>query len=112
MTAPDDDNTVHLLRLLGQLYIQHGQTSRGVVLLLIAARLAPENVGVWRALAHAFLENGAPDRAIAAINRLRQMEKGDDPVLDLLMARALWVAGRPIEARQSLRDFLERRDET
>jgi type III secretion protein Y len=111
MTPPGDDNTVHLLRLLGHLYTQHGQASRGVVLLLIAARLAPENVAVWRALAHSFLEDGSPDRAIAAIKRLRRMEGGDDPVLDLLMARALWVAGRPLEARQSFRDFLERRDE-
>jgi predicted Zn-dependent protease len=111
MMPPDHDHPVHLLRLLGHLYIQHGQAKRGVVLLLIAARLDPGNVGVWRGLAHAFLEDGTPDRAIAAIKRLRQMEKGDHPVLDLLMARALWLSGRPLEARQFLRDFLERRDE-
>jgi type III secretion protein Y len=108
MTVSDDDNSVQLLHLLGYLYSQHGQTKRGVVLLLIAARLAPENASVWRTLAHAFLADGAPDRAIMAITRLRQMSKSDDPALDLLMSRALWASGRPIEARRYFRDFLER----
>jgi type III secretion protein Y len=107
MTVPDDDS-VQLLHLLGYLYSQHGQTKRGVVLLLIAARLAPENADVWRTLAHAFLADGAPDRAIMAIGRLRQMSESGDPALDLLMSRALWASGRPTEARRSFRDFLER----
>jgi type III secretion protein Y len=108
MTLPDDGDSVQLLHLLGHLYSQHGQTKRGVVLLLIAARLAPENVSVWRTLAHAFLADGAPDRAIMAIGRLRQLSEPDDPALDLLMSRALWASGRPIEARRCFRDFLER----
>jgi predicted Zn-dependent protease len=108
MIASDDDDPVQLLHILGHLYSQHGQTRRGVVLLLIAARLAPKNVDVWRTLAHAFLAGGAPDRAIVAIGRLRQMSSSDDPALDLLMSRALWASGRRIEARRSFRDFLER----
>ncbi len=108
MTAPDDDDSVQLLHLLGYLYSQHGQAKRGVVLLLIAARLAPENANVWRTLAHAFLADGAPDRAIMAIGRLRQMSESGDPALDLLMSRALWASGRPAEARRFFRDFLER----
>ena len=112
MTTLDDGGPVHLLRLLGHLYSQHGETRRGVVLLLIAARLAPENVGIWRTLAQAFLADGAPERAISAIERLRLMEEGDHPALDLLMARALWARGRPVEARRSFRDFLERRNQS
>jgi hypothetical protein len=112
MTTPDDGTPVQLLRLLGHLYSQHGDTTRGVVLLLLAARLAPKNAGVWRTLVHAFLADGAPERAISAIERLRLLEGADHPVLDLLMARALWACGRPVEARRSLREFLERRNQS
>jgi type III secretion protein Y len=113
MTAPaDNDHPVELLHLLGYLYSRHGETRRGIVLLLIAIRLAPDNVGVWRTLAHAFLADGEPKRAIAVIEHLRVMSDADHPALDLLMARALWASGRHVEARRSLRDFLVRRDQS
>ncbi len=105
-----DSAPVQLLHLLGYLYSQHGEIKRGLVLLLIAARLAPDNVGVWRTLAHAFLVDGAPGRTIAVIEHLRLMNDSDDPVLDLLKGRALWACGRRVEARRSFRDFLARRD--
>jgi hypothetical protein len=111
MTAPNDSAPVQLLHLLGYLYSQHGETKRGIVLLLIAARLDPDNVGVWRTLAHSFLTDGAPNLTIAVIERLRLMDS-DHPVLDLLMGRALWACGRRIEARRSFRDFLTRRDQS
>ena len=110
MTPPDDTTPVELLWLLGHLYTQHGETRRGIVLLLIAAQIAPDHVGVWRTLAEAFLAGGIPERAISAIKRLRLMEDGANPVLDLLMARALWASGQPAEARRYLREFLEKRD--
>jgi type III secretion protein Y len=109
MTAPVDDGPVQLLHVLGHLYSKHGHTRRGVVMLLIAARLAPGNAGVWRTLAHAFLADGAPERTIAAIGRLRTMGESDHPALDLLMSRALWACGRRIEARSAFRDYLTRR---
>jgi|SRR5215471_14479946 len=109
MTGAVDHGSVQLLHALGYLYGQHGESKRGLVLLLIAARLAPDNVGIWRTLAHAFLVDGAPEHTIAVIERLRSMEGADHPVLDLLMSRALWACGRRIEARRSFRDFLERR---
>jgi type III secretion protein Y len=112
MTVPVDGDQVQLLHLLGYLYGQHGETKRGIVMLLIAARLAPGNVGVWRTLAHAFLADGAPKRAIAVIEHLRRMNGADHPALDLLMSRALWACGRRIEARRCFRDFLARRDQS
>lgn len=112
MTAPIDSAPVQLLHLLGYLYGQHGETKRGLVLLLIAARLDPDNVGVWRTLAHSFLADGAPNMTIAVIERLRVMDDSDHPGLDLLMGRALWACGRRIEARRSFRDFLARRDQS
>ena len=112
MTASVDSAPVQLLHLLGYLHSQHGATKRGLVLLLIAARLAPDNIGIWRTLAHSFLADGAPSRAIAVIERLRLMGDSDHPALDLLMGRALWACGRRIEARRSFSDFLERRDQS
>lgn len=112
MSAPVDSGPVQLLHLLGYLYGQHGENKRGLTLLLIAARLAPDNAGIWRTLAHSFLADGAPNRTIAVIERLRLMSGADDPALDLLMARALWACGRRVEARRSFRDFLTRRDQS
>jgi hypothetical protein len=78
-------------------------------MLLIAARLAPGNAGIWRTLANAFLTHGAPERAIVVIERLRAMGESDHPALDLLMSRALWACGRLTEARSAFRDYLTRR---
>ena len=111
MTPGDDNTPVELLWLLGHLYSQHGESRRGIVMLLIAAQLAPDHIGVWRTLAEAFLSGGIPERAVSTIKRLRLMEEGAaDPVLDLLMARALWACGEPAEARRYLREFLQRRN--
>lgn len=108
---PVDGDPVQLLHLLGYLYSQHGETRRGIVMLLVAARIAPGNVRVWRTLAKAFLADGAPNRAIKVIEHLRRMDDADHPALHLLMSRALWACGRRVEARNSFRDFLACRDQ-
>ena len=104
-----DQSAVQLLHALGYLYGQQGETKRGLVLLLLAARLAPDDVGILRTLAHAFMQDGAPERAIAVIERLRSMREADHPILDLMMGRALWACGRQAEARRSFHDFLAQR---
>lgn len=103
------ENTMRLLHALGYLYGCHGQTKRALVLQLIAARLAPNDAGILRSLAYTFLMDGAPDRALTVIERLRSMEDGDHPALDLLKSRALWESGDHAEARRVFRDFVERR---
>jgi type III secretion protein Y len=102
------EDAVHLLHAVGYLYGHHGQTKRALVLLLIAARLAPDDVGVLRTLAYAFLMDGSPHRAIAVIDQLRSMRGGDHPVLDLLASRALWACGRENEARRAYRAYVSR----
>ncbi len=109
MTTPADNGPVQLLHMLGHLYSGHGETRRGVVMLLIAARLAPGDAGIWRTLAYAFLADGEPERTIAVIGHLRLMGEPDHPALDLLMSRALWACGRRTEARRYFRDFLTNR---
>ena len=102
------DDAVHMLHAVGYLYGHHGQTKRAVVLLLIAARLAPDDVGVLRTLAYAFLIDGSPHRAIAVVDQLRSMREGEHPVLDLLACRALWACGRHNEARLAYRAYVAR----
>jgi type III secretion protein Y len=99
---------VELLHALGSLYGVHGQVKRGLALLVIAARLAPDHVGVLRSLAHAFLADRSPQRAMPVINRLRQLDGGDHPVVALMASHAAWAIGETREARLAFRDFLDR----
>ena len=64
------DQTVELLHALGHIYARHSQPKRGLVLLLIAARLAPNDEGVLRTLAEAFLRSRSPQAAMEVIERL------------------------------------------
>jgi type III secretion protein Y len=107
MTTEDD--AAELLHSLGYLYSHHGQTQRGLVLLLIAARIAPGNVGILRTLAHGLIADGYGERALAVIERLARLEPDASPILQLLKSRALWASGEKLEARRCFREYLERR---
>ena len=108
MAIPSRD-AADLLHALGYIYSQHGQERRGLALLLIAARVAPDDPGVLRTLAAAFVATGAGERALAAIERVAEVEGGWSPTLELLRSRALWEGGRRIEARQAFRDYVNNR---
>ena len=105
--TPARDQTVELLHALGHLYARHSQPQRGLVLLLIAARLAPNDEGVLRTLAEAFLSSRSPQAATEVIERLQALAGANQPALDLLRSRALWLAGNEAEARRTFRKFLE-----
>jgi type III secretion protein Y len=108
---PTESDTTELLRSLGYLYAHHGQAERGLVLLLIAARIAPSDVGVLRTLAFALIEDGYGERALAVIDRLASLEPDASPMLQLLRSRALWAIGDKIEARRCFRSYVEARDD-
>ena len=108
--TPERDQTVELLHALGHLYARHSQVKRGLVLLLIAARLAPNDEGVLRTLAEAFLRSGSPQAAGEVIDRLQAIGGANQPMLDLLRSRALWLAGNESEAKRTFRKFLEYRE--
>ena len=82
-----------------------------LVLLLIAARLAPDDEGVLRTLAEAFLRSQSPQAAEEVLDRLQSLS-GADPMLDLLRSRAQWLAGNEREAKRTFRKFLENRERT
>lgn len=108
MTSRASDSA-ELLHSLGYLYMRSGQDSRALVFLLIACRIEPDHPGILRTLAAAFIANGAGERALAAIDRLADIEGGLVPAVMLLRARALWVADKPVEARRCFRDYVNMR---
>jgi type III secretion protein Y len=102
------DSTLQFLHSLGFIYGAYGQTKRALALQLIAVRIAPENTALLRTLAYTFLRDGAADRTLAVIDRLRSLGD-DDPALSLLESRALWALGQQTEAKRIFSEFLERR---
>lgn len=102
------DSTLQFLHSLGFIYGAYGQTKRALALQLIAVRIAPENTALLRTLAYTFLRDGAADRTLAVIDRLRSLGD-DDPALILLESRALWALGHHAEAKRIFGEFLERR---
>lgn len=104
------DSALQFLHSLGFIYGAYGQTKRALALQLIAVRIAPENTALLRTLAYTFLRDGAADRTMAVLDRLRSL--GDnDPALLLLESRALWALGRHAEGRRVFEEFLERREQ-
>lgn len=95
---------VQLLHALGYLYCRHGQVKRALVLLLLAGRLAPRDEGLLRTLAYAFICDGAGLSALRVLDHLGTLSGGDRRI-ELLRSRALWLAGKEAEARESLRAF-------
>jgi type III secretion protein Y len=106
-----ENDTAELLHALGYLYTNHGQAQRGLVLLLIAARIAPNDVGILRTLAHALTADGYGQRALAVLDRLAALEQEASPTLQLLRSRALWASGDKIEARRCFRQYVETKDQ-
>lgn len=111
MTAQQDRECVELLNGLGDLYRRTGQPQRGLVMLLIAIQLAPNNTDLLHSLVLAFTDSGDADRALAALDRLVD-QQGESASLLLLRSRALWKAARKDEARQCFKRYLAARRAT
>ena len=107
MTADQQD----LLQALAYLYLRHGQNRRALTLILLAARAAPDDVGILRTLAYAFVANDAPEEALEVIERLEKLDFADgaEQIRRLLKARALLHAGRRVEAKAVFRQFVDMR---
>jgi type III secretion protein Y len=97
-----------LLHALGYLYLQHGHNRRALVLLLLASRLAPDDPGLKRTLAYAFVANRAGAAALAVIDDLEALGR-IQPALRLLRSRALLLEGRRDEARLCFRAYVNDR---
>ena len=109
MTKTDkiDADSAELMHALGYIYMRSGQKGRGLVFLLIANRIDPDDPGILRTLAAALIENGAGERALGALERLVEIDS--DPSAHLLRARAFWVRDDKPQAYRSFRDYLQLR---
>jgi type III secretion protein Y len=103
------EDSVQLLHSLGYMYGECGHTQRAIVLLLLAARLDPENPRILRTLANVYLRDNAADKALGVIEQLEQTDT-DSPTLVLLKSKALWLRGEAEHARHIFRDFVDLRD--
>lgn len=106
--STDDRDAVDLLHLMGHLYLKSGQTQRGLALLLIATRMAPDHIGVLHALCRGFLASGNAQRARNVIGHL-EAAGAQDSALTLLRSRADWLSGDRETARQHFRTYLAMR---
>ena len=104
--TPEQKDLLHSLTFL---YLRHGQNRRALSLIMVAARRMPNDVGLMRTLAFAFIANGAGDEALEVIQRLEELdlEPSAAPLRQLLKARALLHADRLDEARAMFRQFVE-----
>jgi type III secretion protein Y len=102
---------VQLLHSLGYLYGRHGQVKRGLVMLLLAASLSPDDTGVLSTLAHVLILNGSWHRALAVIERLQSLGGHDNSSFLLLKSRALWGIGQRSEAKRCFGEYLAHRRE-
>lgn len=111
MSARERHDSIELLKGLGDLYRRGGQPQRALVMLLIAAQMAPSDTTLLRYLAMAFTDSGDATRALNAIDRLLALE-GESSGLLLLRSHALWRGGRRDEARQCFKRYLSARRAT
>lgn len=102
-----DTHSAELMHALGYIYMRSGQKARGLVFLLIANRIEPEDPGILRSLAAALIENGAGARALGALDKLAALD--GDPSSHLLRARAFWVMDDKPQAYRCFRDYLQLR---
>ena len=93
---------IDLLHCLGYIYLRHGQGARATVLLMVAAREAPDRVGILRTLSAALIAAGLGERALAVLDQIEAMEpdSATHRMMRLMRARALLLQGRKEEARR------------
>ena len=96
---------IDLVHCLGFVYLRHGQPYRAVVLLIVAAQSAPERADVLRTLCGAMVAAGMGAQALPRVDRLRLLapEDGNHPMMRVLRARALLLAGDVDAARAAFR---------
>jgi len=111
MMSRNDQDSVELLKGMADLYRRSGQGPRALVLLLIAIHVAPTDSALLSRLALLFTDNGQPQRALNALDRLVALQ-GESASSLLLRSRALWADARQDEARLCFKRYLAARRTT
>jgi type III secretion protein Y len=103
------DENKEVLQVLADVYLEQGQTDKAVVLLEGLHVLEPHDTQVIKALSYAYLRIGRYDDTLDMVDaflRLGAPMPENAPIL-LIRGKALWALGRPTEARDSLKRYLE-----
>ncbi len=79
-----------------------------MVLLLLAATIAPDDAAVLRSLVEIFIEQGDGERALATIQKIGEIE-GTTRDLQVLTSRALWANGDIPSARRTFQEHMKSR---
>jgi type III secretion protein Y len=105
MSGPGNTDVLDLVHCLGYIYLRHGQSYRAVVLLIVAAQMAPDRSDILRSLAASLIASGMGEQALDVITRILRLEPAlqHHRMMRLMQARALLAAGRGEEARQIFR---------
>jgi tetratricopeptide (TPR) repeat protein len=102
-----------LLCAMAYVYLACGQNLRALVLLRLAERERPNDVGLLRVLAYALLAAGDGPAALEVVLRLESLDSDAEcrAALLLLRSHALRLSGRLDDARRCFRDFLAARSQ-
>lgn len=98
------DESLDIIRLLGQMYLLHGRPEKAVILLRALCILNPGDRRAMRSFARAAIKSGQVGEAMRSLDQLR--DSGDpSPVVYLLQGQALAALGRHTEAEQMFTEF-------
>lgn len=96
------EKTIEFLRLLGYLYLRHGQHDKAMRVLEALRVTRPRDRWVLRTFAYALLQAGRHARCLEQLESL-PADQSPDLGVELMRSRALWALGRGDEARRVIR---------
>ena len=96
-----EDSQAESLHAMGSFYVRQGFPKQGLALLLAAHKFAVPSMELNRAIAHAYVLAGAPQKALAMLDALSPMLESENMTraANRLRARALLAMGKVPEAQ-------------
>ena len=104
-----EESQAEALHAMGSFYVRQGFRKQGLALLLAAHKFAVPSMELNRAIAHAYVLAGVPQKALAMLDALSPMLESDRMAraANRLRARALLAMGRVPEAKAAFAASLE-----
>jgi len=104
-----EDAQAEALHAMGSFYVRQGFPKQGLALLLAAHKFAVPSVELNRAIAHAYVLAGVPQKALAMLDALTPMFENDKMhrAANRLRARALLALGKVAEAKEAFAASME-----
>lgn len=104
----DHNDSASFLHGVGVLYWRGGNKDKGMIFMLLATKIAPNDTDILRSLVTMYVEQGDGERALATIQKIAELE-GDAAELQALKSQALWVNGDVPAARRMFQEYLSKR---